>query len=476
MQPKPPNRIDQLLTLGGLALLLVGCYFVLQPFLTAVILAAILCATSWPLFVRLRTRFGGRTWVPALIMLLLITLVLFAPFVIVGATIADNAEIMTSWVKGAVERGPPDPPAWVAELPLIGERAAAYWAGMAHDTNALVAELRKYLQPLRGFALASGMNVAGALLQLALSILIAFFIFRDGDEIVERLQAGMGRLAGSRGADLSNLAVVTVRNVVLGILGTALVQGILAAIGFWIAGIRAAPLLGFITFLLSPVPIGPPLVWIPAGIWLINSGETGWGIFVLLWGGLIVSTIDNVIKPLIISAGSDLPFILVLLGVLGGAIAFGFIGVFLGPVLLAVGYALLKDWAAHRPRIETPASLDRTDRSEKGSSATYGTRTSPSLLRDSASLAVERRAVRRQRLHHLGEDLRIRGDDLSAVQVVAFALQVADQAARFEHQQAAGRDVPRVEARLPRSRRRSPRRHRRGRAPPRPGGAIPPCA
>jgi predicted PurR-regulated permease PerM len=105
-----------------------------------------------------------------------------------------------------------------------------------------------------------------------------------------------------------------------------------------------------LTFFLSPVPIGPPLVWVPAGLWLINAGETGWGLFVLAWGALVVSTVDNVIKPLIISRGSDLPFMLVLLGVLGGAVAFGFIGVFLGPVLLAVGYALLEVWVKNAPR------------------------------------------------------------------------------------------------------------------------------
>jgi predicted PurR-regulated permease PerM len=130
------------------------------------------------------------------------------------------------------------------------------------------------------------------------------------------------------------------------------VQGVVAGIGFWIAGIQAAPLLGLLTFFLSPVPVGPPLVWIPAGLWLIQTGQTGWGLFVLLWGTLAVSTIDNIIKPLIISRGVDLPFVLVLLGVLGGAIAFGFIGIFLGPVLLAVGYALLMEWAASRGRIE----------------------------------------------------------------------------------------------------------------------------
>ena len=355
-QKKPPTRIDQMLTLAVLALLIVGCFLVLQPFITALVWAAILCVTSWPLFSRLRKRFHRHDWLAALLMLVIITAALFAPFVIVGATIADNAEAVALWARQVLSQGPPEPPEWIAGLPFIGERAAAYWSGMAHDTPRLLAELRKYIEPARRIAVASGVTVAGALLQLALSILIAFFLFRDGDEIIGRMRAGIARIAGEHGGRLANVAVGTVRGVVLGILGTALVQGILAGIGFWIAGIKAAPLLGFATFLLSPVPIGPPLVWVPAGLWLINIGETGWGVFVLLWGMLVVSTIDNVIKPLIISHGSDLPFVLVLLGVLGGVVAFGFIGVFLGPVLLAVGYGLLQEWAAHRPTEAEPAS------------------------------------------------------------------------------------------------------------------------
>ena len=231
-------------------------------------------------------------------------------------------------------------------MPLFGERATAYWGDLAHDTPRLLEEAKKYYEPVRKVVVTSGVNVASALLQLSLSIFIAFFFFRDGDAVVARLQIAAHRIAGERGRRLGEVAASTVRGVVLGILGTALVQGVLAGIGFAIAGMKAAPLLGFVTFLLSPVPVGPPLVWAPAGLWLMSNGETGWGIFVLLWGTLVVSTVDNFIKPLIISRGSDLPFVLVLLGVLGGAVAFGFIGVFLGPVLLAVGFALMKEWAA----------------------------------------------------------------------------------------------------------------------------------
>jgi predicted PurR-regulated permease PerM len=349
MQP-PPSRIDQTLTLAGLALLIVGCFLVLKPFMTALLWAAILCTTAWPLYQRLLVRLRGHGALAALVMVLLIAIALLAPFIVVGATIADNADQVALWWRDMLLAGPPGPPPWVAELPLIGATASAYWSSMAHDTAQLVAEMQKYIEPVRKFAIASGAAFIAAVLQLTLSIFIAFFFFRDGKVVVERLRGGFARIAGERGFQLALLAAATVRGVVLGILGTAIVQGVLAGIGLWIAGVRAAPLLGLLTFFLSPVPIGPPLVWVPAGLWLINAGETGWGLFVLAWGALVVSTVDNVIKPLIISRGSDLPFMLVLLGVLGGAVAFGFIGVFLGPVLLAVGYALLEVWVKNAPR------------------------------------------------------------------------------------------------------------------------------
>ena len=350
--PLPPSRIDQALTLAVLTMLIVGCFFVLQPFITALVWAAILCTTTWPLYWRLTARLRDRSGLAALAMVVLLALLMLAPFIVVGATIADNAALMAKWGRGILESGPPDPPAWVSGLPLVGATVAAYWTSMAHDTAQMLPMLRDYVEPLRKFLVASGASVVGAILQMTLAIFIAWFMFRDGHAIAAHLHRVALRIAGDRGIHLASVAAATVRGVVLGLLGTALVQGVVAAIGFWIAGIQAAPLLGLLTFFLSPVPVGPPLVWVPAGLWLIQNGQMGWGLFVLLWGVLAVSTIDNVIKPLIISRGVDLPFVLVLLGVLGGAIAFGFIGIFLGPVLLAVGYALLMEWAASRGRIE----------------------------------------------------------------------------------------------------------------------------
>jgi predicted PurR-regulated permease PerM len=339
----PRHSIDRALALVALGLIIVGCFLVLRPFLTAILWAAILAVTLYPLYERLLTRMS-----PVLASLIAVALIaagLIAPFAIVGLEIAENAERVTAWFRGVIDAGPPDPPAWLAAVPGIGPRLAESWGAFAHDTAKLVEALKQFIEPARRYLVAGGTTLLGGLVQLSLSVLIAFFLFRDGAAIMRRIETGVERLAPHRGRRLVRAAIDTIRGVVIGILGTAIAQGILAAIGFWIAGIKAAPLLGFATFLLSPGPVGPPLVWGAAGFVLIQQGQLGWGLFVLAWGTLVVSMVDNVIKPLIISKGADLPFILVMLGVLGGIVAFGFIGVFVGPVLLAIGYSLTKEWS-----------------------------------------------------------------------------------------------------------------------------------
>jgi predicted PurR-regulated permease PerM len=191
-------------------------------------------------------------------------------------------------------------------------------------------------------------------LEVVLSVFLTFFIFRDGAAVADRLTTGVGRIAGERGKHLLDVAGRTVRGVVYGILGTALVQGVMAAIGFVIAGVPGAALLGLLTFFLSPIPVGPPLVWIPAVIWLYTQGSTGWAIFMLIWG-MAVSSVDNIVKPWLISQGSNMPFIVVFFGVIGGALAFGVVGVFLGPTLLAVSYRIIEEWSMVPPAAGQPA-------------------------------------------------------------------------------------------------------------------------
>jgi predicted PurR-regulated permease PerM len=201
--------------------------------------------------------------------------------------------------------------------------------------------------------IAAGLAVGNGLAQVVLSVFLTFFIFRDGQVIGERLNSAIILIAGERGRRLLELAGGTVRGVVYGIIGTGLAQGGVAGIGFAIAGVPGAALLGLLTFFLSVLPVGPPLVWIPATIWLFSTSGTFWGVFMLVWG-ILVSCLDNVLKPWLISQGAHLPFIVIFIGVLGGALAFGFIGVFIGPTLLAVAYRLVVDWSATPVTVSIP--------------------------------------------------------------------------------------------------------------------------
>ena len=194
--------------------------------------------------------------------------------------------------------------------------------------------------------LAGGILLGQGVIQLSLATFVCFFFYRDGVALVRFLNVAMVRVVGTQSDKILGIIHNTVRSVMYGLLGTALAQGLVATIGFAIAGVPAALLLGVATAVLSLIPIGPPLIWGGAAIWLFYQGTVGWGIFMLLWGVFLISGVDNVVKPLLISRGSNLPFILVLFGVLGGVLAFGFVGVFIGPTLLAVGLNLMQEWAA----------------------------------------------------------------------------------------------------------------------------------
>jgi predicted PurR-regulated permease PerM len=326
-------------------LLLGGCLLVLRPFVSALLWAVVLCISSWPVHRRLLGWLGNRRTLAAALMTLAMILIVLLPFLVVTLTLADNVKELTGAVRNWIDSGPPAPPEWLARIPVVGQKAMDYWQGMAADTAKLWTEAQRLIEPASSWLLKVGLALGGGLMQLALSIFIVFFLFRDGAAVVRRVTHVVERIGGERGGHLLTVAGRTVRGVVYGILGTALAQAVASAIGFFIAGVPGVALLALLTFFASVVPVvGTALTWVPAAIWLFHQGATDWGIFMLVWG-FGVANIDNFVKPWLISQGSDMPFILIFLGVLGGALTFGFIGVFLGPTLLAVGFRLLEEWS-----------------------------------------------------------------------------------------------------------------------------------
>jgi predicted PurR-regulated permease PerM len=236
-----------------------------------------------------------------------------------------------------------------------------YWKAVAAGESDLIASLGQFTGPATEFALTVGAKLGTGVLELCLSVFVAFFLYRSGQEIMRRLATASEQIAGERIHRLVDIAGATVTGVVHGVLGTALAQGILNGLGLWVAGVPGALLLGFVTFVVSLIPMGPPLVWLPAVLWLLGQGSMGWAIFMGAWGLLVVSSVDNFLKPYLISRGSSLPFVLVFLGAVGGILTFGFIGLFLGPTLLAIGYSLLNEWTASAVATGTPPVSSEAD-------------------------------------------------------------------------------------------------------------------
>jgi predicted PurR-regulated permease PerM len=341
--------VERTVLLVVLGLLIVGCFVVLRPFLSALMWAAIFCFATWPAYVHLERLLKGRRTLAAACMTIMVALVVLAPFAVIGISLVDDVRGFVEATRRLFAAGIPHAPLWLERVPLVGAPARSWWQELAGDPFRIKAGLNQAIEPIASGLLLAGVAIGRGLIELALSVFIGFFLYRDGLSAAGQLTRATERLGGDEGRRLLELAAATVRGVVYGILGTALVQATLAGIGLAIAGVPRAALLTLLTFFVSVVPIGPPLVWVPATAWLFYQGSIGWGVFMLIWG-LMVSSVDNIIKPLIIRQGSRIPFVLILLGVLGGALAFGFIGVFIGPTLLAVGFRLLEQWnAGHQP-------------------------------------------------------------------------------------------------------------------------------
>ena len=338
---------DRLLVQILLLALLGAALWVMAPFISALLWGAILAYASWPLM-RLVTRLcGGRETLAASFLTTLWLLLVALPLVWLGFNLADHVRDATAFIRDVQVDGLPDAPAWLGSVPFVGERLVGYWNSIDQQGAALLATVKPYLGQVGNWLLARSAQIGSGIVELILSLVFVFFFYRDGPRLSAFVLRLLERLVGERGNYYLDLVAGTVQRVVNGVIGTAAAQGLLALIGFLIAGVPGALVLGLVTFMLSLIPMGPPLAWIPATAWLAWQGEYGMAIFLGIWGTFIISGVDNVLKPYLISRGGDLPLVIVLLGVFGGLLAFGFIGLFIGPTLLAVGYSLLVDWSNH---------------------------------------------------------------------------------------------------------------------------------
>ena len=329
------------LLIGGVA---VGCVAVLYPFFSALLWAAILVFTTWPVYELIRAHLHLGRGVAAMLMVGLTAVVLVLPIALAAPSGGDDAVQLRHALEDALRGGLPLSPPWLPEVPLIGPTLAELWDHWAADIGALLEALKPFLGIVLEGGLSVVLGIANGVVMFLLSLFVAFFFYVYGEPLADRMRRIMRRVAGSHADRLIQVTGATVRGVVYGIVGTAVVQGILTAFGLWLSGVPRPVLLGGVAGLLSVLPIGAPVIWIPAALWLLGAGHIAWGIFLGVYGIVAISGSDSVIRPWFIARGAHLPFMLTILGVLGGALAFGVLGIFLGPVLLGVGYTLLNEW------------------------------------------------------------------------------------------------------------------------------------
>lgn len=350
---KDKNSIYQFIAgISGFAVIMIGCVIIMAPFFPAILLATILTLATWPAFTWLNKRFQHKTAFTAFLMTCFLAGCFILPVVVIGTSIADNFTKVYTTAQEFIKKDPAETAATLEGVPYVGQHLAEYWQKIITDKEGLSASLQEYAAPTSQKLISLGTTIGYGIFDITIGVLISYFFFRHGTHVAVRLDNLIERFVGEKGKHVLDVAKKTLTGVVYGILGTALAQGLLATFAFWIAGIPGAAFLGLMTFFLSFIPIGPALVWGPAAFWLYSEGGTAWAIFLVLWGALVIGSVDNFLKPYFISLGSNLPLLLVLLGVLGGALAFGFIGVFIGPTVLAVAYSLILEWSNVRKNVQ----------------------------------------------------------------------------------------------------------------------------
>jgi predicted PurR-regulated permease PerM len=331
--------------------LLAAVAWIVRPFLGPAIWATMVVVATWPLMLRAQRLLFGRRTLAVLAMTLLLLLLFVVPLTLAIVTIVDNADEMVGWAKLATTWHLPEkPPAWATDLPLVGGLLDRAWEqATALGLRDLLPKLTPYAGNMTRWFVGQLGSVGFLLLQFLVTVTIAAVMYATGEQAADLVRRFARRLGGERGDSVVMLAAGAIRGVALGVGVTALVQAVLAGIGLALAGVPLAGLLTALTFMFCIAQVGPVPVLVPAAIWAFWSGSTGWGIFLLVWAA-VVATLDNVLRPVLIRLGADLPLLLIFAGVIGGLLAFGLVGIFVGPVVLAVAYTLLEAWLSDGDR------------------------------------------------------------------------------------------------------------------------------
>jgi predicted PurR-regulated permease PerM len=341
---RSPDLARTSLQLLALGVLIASSFWIMRPFLISLTWAVMIADATWPLLLRVQGWLGGRRALAAAAMTLALLLIFVVPLSFGVSALVENSEQIASWTKSLETLAIPQPPAWVEALPAVGDKLADWWrqlAAISHEE--LTERLAPYARAVAVWFAGQVGSIAVLIVQFLLMVVMVAILYAKGEAAARGVDRFARRLAGQRGENAVHLAGQAIRGIALGVVVTAIVQSAAAGLGLAVVGVPFAAILTVVIFMLCIAQVGPGLVLIPALIWVYSSRGAIWGTGFLLWS-IFCSTFDNFLRPMLIKQGADLPLLLIFAGVIGGLIAFGVIGLFIGPVVLAVAYMLLLDW------------------------------------------------------------------------------------------------------------------------------------
>lgn len=338
-----------------LGALLVGCFVVMRPFLPGILWGSMIAVASWPLLLRVQGWLGGRRGWASVCMLLLLSLFIVVPLTLSIVTLVEHGGEVVDWVSSLRGQAFGKAPQWVSSLPLAGPQLAAEWGRIfGQGAGSLSANVSSHGREITAWVLAQAGGFGSLLLHFAITMIAATAFYLHGEKAAGFLRSLAARLSGDRGEALVKLAGDSIRAVAMGIVVTALVQSLFGGLGLLIGGVPFVGVLTSLMLLLCIAQIGPTPVLVPAAIWLFWHGDTWQGVVLVVFAVLAVS-MDNVLRPMLIQRGADLPMVLILVGVIGGLLGFGLVGLFIGPVILALGYTLVMAWIHDRIQVKPSA-------------------------------------------------------------------------------------------------------------------------
>ncbi len=355
------NADRQEITRGTLQILFIvmiiaAVLWTLRPFLISIIWAATIVVATWPILLWLQKRMKGKRGLAVATMALVLLLVVLIPFLLAILAIIENAEDVSTRVRSLAGFTVPPPPAWLKGIPLAGPKLTEYWRQFESlGPEELSRFLVPYVRQVASWFVGQVGSVVMVVVQFFITLIIAAILYTKGEMASKGVRKFFGRLGGQQGEEITILAAKAIRGIALGVVVTAIFQAIVGGIGLIITGVPAALLLTAVMFVLCLAQIGPVLVLAPAVIWLYWKDGTMWGTILLVFA-ILAMTLDYFVRPVLIRKGADLPSVLIFSGVVGGLIAFGIIGLFIGPVLLAVAYTLVKTWSSGHLEGETVVS------------------------------------------------------------------------------------------------------------------------